>query len=125
MRKLFLVVVGIVVVFMLKQMFLLSPSIGANNIWILTGTVLLAIITIENYVLSQRAGAVHASAQAETIGDRVRRASVAVGVDLKLELILRTVLKNDGKLAAIKALREETGMGLRDAKDFIETLEAS
>ncbi len=125
MRKLFLVVVGIVVVFMLKQMFLLSPSVGANNIWILTGAVLLAIITIENYVLSQRTRVGHASAQAETIGDRVRRASVAVGVDLKLELILRTVLKNDGKIAAIKALREETGMDLRDAKDFIETLEAS
>lgn len=124
MRKLFLIVVGVVAVFMLKQTFLLSPAIGESNIWIITGTVLLIILAVENYILSQRT-AENTVKQAETVGQRVRRASVAVGVDLKLELILRTVLKNDGKIEAIKTLREETGMDLRDAKDFIETLEAS
>ena len=124
MRKLFLIVVGVVAVFMLKQTFLLSPAIGESNIWIITGTVLLIILAVENYILSQRTDE-NTVKQAETVGQRVRRASVAVGVDLKLELILRTVLKNDGKIEAIKTLREETGMDLRDAKDFIETLEAS
>ena len=48
-----------------------------------------------------------------------------MGVDLKLELILRTVLKNEGKIQAIKLLREETHMGLKEANEFITELEAS
>jgi len=36
---------------------------------------------------------------------------------------IRPVLAERGKIAAIKAYRERTGVGLKDAKDAVETLE--
>ena len=36
---------------------------------------------------------------------------------------VRPVLAERGKIAAIKAYRELTGVGLKDAKDAVETLE--
>lgn len=34
----------------------------------------------------------------------------------------RRLLKDDGKIAAIKRVRELTGMGLKDAKDYVDSL---
>ena len=36
---------------------------------------------------------------------------------------VRPILEEQGKIAAIKAYRERTGVGLKDAKDAVETLE--
>jgi ribosomal protein L7/L12 len=35
---------------------------------------------------------------------------------------VRPILEREGKIAAIKAYRERTGVGLRDAKDAVESL---
>ena len=36
---------------------------------------------------------------------------------------VRPILERDGKVAAIRAYRERTGVGLRDAKSAIDTLD--
>jgi len=36
---------------------------------------------------------------------------------------VRPILASEGKIAAIKAYREKTGTGLRDAKSAVDTLE--
>ena len=38
---------------------------------------------------------------------------------------VRSILVSEGKIAAIKAYREMTGAGLRDAKVAVDSLEAS
>ena len=38
--------------------------------------------------------------------------------------VVRPVLANEGKLAAIKAYRDKTGTGLRDAKFAVDSLDA-
>lgn len=44
--------------------------------------------------------------------------------DNALETDVRTLLASTGKIAAIKAVRVKTGIGLREAKTYVEGLEA-
>ena len=44
--------------------------------------------------------------------------------DLEALEAVRPILVSEGKIAAIKAYRERTGTGLRDAKLAVDTLEA-
>ncbi|MAZ48601.1 MAG: hypothetical protein CME65_08555 [Halobacteriovoraceae bacterium] len=123
MNKLFLIGVGIVAVFMLKSAFLISTNVTKENIWIIVGSVLLIFLAVRNFLLSSRdQSRSQSSFKQET---KAVTPTAIMGVDLKLELILRTVLKNEGKIQAIKLLREETHMGLKEANEFITELEAS
>jgi len=44
------------------------------------------------------------------------------GLDIMLETDLRTLLRQDRKIEAIKLARERLGLGLKDAKDLVERL---
>lgn len=45
--------------------------------------------------------------------------------DLAALEAVRPILANEGKIAAIRAYREKTGTGLRDAKLAVDTLDGS
>lgn len=131
MSKIRLILVGIVAIFMLKQSFYIQPNVGQKNYWIVIGMILLVIYSIENYLLrlnNQKRVAreilenmeiIKQASHQQGLGDSAR---VMMGVDLQLELQLKNIIKRDGMIQAIKHLREETGMGLKEAKDFCESL---
>lgn len=123
MNKLALIVVGVLAVFMVKAAFLIAPTITAQNSWIFVGAIVMVGLAVQNYSMRQKDQDLRSNL-ANTLRAQTQRTAV-VGVDLKLELILRTILKNEGKIQAIKRLRDETQMGLKEASEFISELEAS
>jgi len=48
-----------------------------------------------------------------------------IEVSSGLEMDVRARLAEDDKIAAIKMVRDATGCGLREAKDFVEHLDSS
>ena len=59
------------------------------------------------------------------LGGRKQREPLAppAAPDLEALEAVRSTLEREGKIAAIKAYRERTGAGLRDAKLAVDTLE--
>ncbi len=60
-----------------------------------------------------------------TLGGRRRREAAAPSVPLDSVALkrARAILESEGKIAAIRAYREATGVGLREGKMAVETLE--
>ena len=46
-----------------------------------------------------------------------------VGLSAEGELLVRQALQDGDRIEAVKFIREETGMGLRDAHQYVKTLE--
>lgn len=113
MKQIRIILIGMLATFMLKQSFYITPHVSQKNIWIIIGAAILIIQAIQIYWQSNNRAPVLNSAP--TIPQ--------VGVDLRLEMLLRGLIQKEGKLEAIKRLREETGMGLKEAKDFIDTID--
>lgn len=44
-------------------------------------------------------------------------------VDKKIDIEIKNLLTDDKKILAIKKLREKTGMGLKEAKEYVDFLE--
>jgi len=44
-------------------------------------------------------------------------------VDKKIDIENKNLLKDDKKILAIKKLREKVGMGLKEAKEYVDLLE--
>ncbi|MCP4362535.1 MAG: ribosomal protein L7/L12, partial [Chloroflexi bacterium] len=44
-------------------------------------------------------------------------------MDTELEAIVRKLLRENKKIAAVKAVRERTNWGLRESKDFVDAIE--
>jgi ribosomal protein L7/L12 len=61
---------------------------------------------------------------ADIARDLAQRRAASAGAEVPPELAaqLRALLAARDKIGAIKELREATGMGLKDAKDFVERL---
>jgi hypothetical protein len=57
---------------------------------------------------------------AGTLSDLVDRSASPPGIDLEQ---IRQLLREDNKIGAIKLYREQTGAGLREAKDAVEAIE--
>ena len=74
-----------------------------------TAYLLIAIAFLVGFVLGRRSP--------------VTPAPLPVPPDPEVLEAIRPILERDGKIAAIKAYRERTHVGLRDAKLAVETLE--
>ena len=114
MMKLKVIICGMIATFMLKQSFYIAPTVTQKNIWIIIGCVVLVFLAIENYYIKSKT-----TKLAMPIKQPLKQ---MVGVDLQLEMELKNIVKRDGKIEAIKHLREESGMGLREAKEFVDDL---
>lgn len=58
-----------------------------------------------------------------TLDRTVRQIAAKVGVEEpEINTEIRELIAREGKIPAIKRLREATGMGLKEAKDYVDSL---
>ena len=120
MSKIILIAVGVITVFMVKSAFLISSEISNENIYIFIGAITMCLLAIRNYHLSSKNAQ---SLKSSSLSDlelpmHTRISDVQLTTEQRLKIKL--ILEADGKIDAIKVLREETGMGLKDSKEFLE-----
>ena len=82
----------------------------------------LATLIISLFSLSQKTTVVHDNSRLERKLDLILK-HLQIEVDEGSDEEIRALLKSGQKIEAIKRYRERTGVGLREAKDYVEQFE--
>ena len=123
MKKVNLIINGVIAIFMVRSAFYISPTINQFNIWILIGAAIMLILAIQNYILKDKSlptkqRVLNKSYDIKTPKEYSKMGNLEIDENLRVEV--QALVDNNKAIQAIKLIRERTGLGLKESKEFLE-----